>query len=57
MGVTGHKGERAPSEGGGVKEERGSYGGVLGEDTEDGREVAVVTAERDESSGGKEEVP
>lgn len=57
MGVTGHEGERAPSEGGGVKEERGVYGRVLREDTEEVREVTVVTAERDESFGGKEEFP
>ena len=57
MGVTGHKGKRAPSEGERVKEERGSYGGVLGENTEKMREMILVTTEREERGRRKEEVP
>lgn len=57
MWVTGHMGQRAPSQGMRVKEERGSYGRVLGEDTEEVREVTEVMAERDESFGRKEKFP
>lgn len=57
MWITGHGGERAPSKGMGVKEERGSYGRVLGKDTEKVREVTAVMAERNESRRGKEEFP
>jgi len=34
MGITGHKGKRAPRKRERVKEKRGNYGGVLGENTE-----------------------
>ena len=38
MGITGQKGKRAPRKGEWVKEKRGNYGGVLGENTEKKRD-------------------